>query len=74
MGVTAVINNFKKKNNNNLIGQEPKKFDQYLLIKTHSKEYIEFVNNSFPKDGLSFLDSDTIISPGSKDATRDAAE
>jgi acetoin utilization deacetylase AcuC-like enzyme len=44
-----------------------------LLIKTHSKEYIEFVNNSFPKDGLSFLDSDTIVSPGSKDATRDAA-
>ena len=71
--VTAVIDNFKKKNNNNLIWQEPKKFDQSLLIKTHSKEYIEFVNNSFPKDGLSFLDGDTIVSPGSKDATRDAA-
>ncbi len=70
--VTAVIDNFKKKNNNNLIWQEPKKFDQSLLIKTHSKEYIEFVNNSFPKDGLSFLDGDTIVSPGSKDATRDA--
>ena len=71
--VTAVIDNFKKKNNNNLIWQEPKKFDQSLLIKTHSKEYIEFVNNSFPKDGLSFLDGDTIVSPGSKDATRDAS-
>jgi acetoin utilization deacetylase AcuC-like enzyme len=71
--VTAVIDNFKKKNNNNLIWQKPKKFDQSLLIKTHSKEYIEFVNNSFPKDGLSFLDGDTIVSPGSKDATRDAA-
>ncbi len=71
--VTAVINNFKNKDNKNLIWQEPKKFDQSLLIKTHSKEYIEFVNNSFPKNGLSFLDGDTIISPGSKDASRDAA-
>ena len=71
--VTAVIDNFKKKNNKNLIWQEPKNFDQSLLIKTHSKDYIEFVNNSFPKDGLSFLDGDTIVSPGSKDATRDAA-
>ena len=71
--VTAVIENFKNKNNKNLIWQEPKNFDQSLLIKTHSKDYIEFVNNSFPKDGLSFLDGDTIVSPGSKDATRDAA-
>ena len=71
--VTAVIDNFKNKNNKNLIWKEPKNFDQSLLIKTHSKDYIEFVNNSFPKDGLSFLDGDTIVSPGSKDATRDAA-
>ena len=71
--VTAVIDNFKNKNNKNLIWQEPKNFDQSLLIKTHSKDYIEFVNNSFPKEGLSFLDGDTIVSPGSKDATRDAA-
>jgi len=71
--VTAVIDNFKNKNNKNLIWQEPKSFDNSLLIKTHSKDYIEFVNNSFPKDGLSFLDGDTIVSPGSKDATRDAA-
>ena len=71
--VTAVIDNFKNKNNKNLIWQQPKNFDQSLLIKTHSKDYIEFVNNSFPKDGLSFLDGDTIVSPGSKDATRDAA-
>ena len=70
--VTSVIDNFKKKNNKNLIWQEPKKFDQSLLIKTHSKDYFEFVNNSFPKEGFSFLDGDTIVSPGSKDATRDA--
>ena len=71
--VTAIIDNFKKKNNKNLIWQKPKIFNQSLLIKTHSKDYIEYVNNSFPKNGLSFLDGDTIISPGSKDATKDAA-
>ena len=30
------------------------------------------VNNSFPKNGFNFLDGDTIVSPGSKDATKDA--
>ena len=53
--VTSVIDNFKKKNNKNLIWQEPKKFDQYLLIKTHSKDYFEFVNNYFPKEGFSII-------------------
>ncbi len=71
--VTAIIDNFKKKNNKNLIWQEPKIFDQSFLIKTHSEDYLEYVNNSFPKNGLSYLDGDTILSPGSKDATRDAA-
>ena len=70
--VTVVIDNFKKKKNKNLIWQKPKNFDQSYLIKTHSKDYLEYVNNSFPKNGLSFLDGDTIVSPGSKDATKDA--
>ena len=30
------------------------------------------VKKSFPNQGLKFLDGDTIISPGSKDATLDA--
>ncbi|REK51946.1 MAG: histone deacetylase family protein, partial [Proteobacteria bacterium] len=34
--------------------------------------YIDFVSNSFPSNGLEFLDGDTIVSPGSKDATTDA--
>ena len=42
--VTAVIKNFKRKNNRNLIWQEPKKFNQSYLIKTHSTEYIKYVN------------------------------
>ena len=70
--VTAVIDNFKKLNNKNLIWKKPAKFDQSFLINTHSSDYINQVNQSFPKSGLSFLDGDTVVSPGSKDATKDA--
>ena len=70
--VTAIISNFKKKNNKNLIWKKPAKFDKSLLKITHNSNYINFVEKSFPKQGLSFLDGDTIISPGSKDATKDA--
>ena len=70
--VTVVIDNFKKLNNKNLIWKKPVKFNKSLLEITHNSDYIKFVENSFPKQGLSFLDGDTIISPGSKDATIDA--
>jgi acetoin utilization deacetylase AcuC-like enzyme len=70
--VTTVINNFKKLDNKNLIWKKPVKFNKSLLETTHNSDYINFVEKSFPKQGLSFLDGDTIISPGSKDATRDA--
>ena len=70
--VTVVIDNFKKLNNKNLIWKKPSKFDKLLLKITHSSDYINFVEKSFPKQGLSFLDGDTIISPGSKEATLDA--
>jgi acetoin utilization deacetylase AcuC-like enzyme len=70
--VTVVIDNFKKLNNKNLIWKKPVKFNKSLLEITHNSNYIKFVENSFPKQGLSFLDGDTIISPGSKDATIDA--
>ena len=70
--VTAVIDNFKKLDNKNLIWRKPAKFDQSLLINTHSSEYINQVSQSFPKNGLAFLDGDTVVSPGSKEATKDA--
>ena len=70
--VKAVIDNFKKLNNKNLIWKKPSKFDKSLLEITHNSNYINFVQESFPKKGLSFLDGDTIISPGSKEATLDA--
>ena len=70
--VTAVIDNFKKINNKELIWKKPAKFDQSILINTHSSKYIDLVDKSFPENGLAFLDGDTVVSPGSKDATKDA--
>jgi len=70
--VTEVINNFKNLDNKNLIWKKPSKFDRSLLEITHNSDYINFVEKSFPKKGLSFLDGDTVVSPGSKEATSDA--
>ena len=70
--VTSVIKNFKKINNHQLIWKKTSNFDSSLLVRTHSLDYINFVDQSFPTNGFAFLDGDTIISPGSKDATKDA--
>ena len=70
--VTAVIDNLKKLDNKNLIWKKPSKFNRSLLEITHNPDYINFVEKSFPKKGLSFLDGDTVVSPGSKEATSDA--
>ena len=70
--VTVVIDNFKKLDNKDLVWKKPSKFDRSLLEITHNSDYINFVERSFPKKGLSFLDGDTIVSPGSKEATSDA--
>jgi len=70
--VTAVIENFKKLDNKNLIWKKPSKFNRSLLEVTHNSDYINFVEKSFPKKGFSFLDGDTIVSPGSKEASSDA--
>ena len=70
--VTAVIDNFKKLDNKNLIWRKPNKFENSFLIKTHTSNYIDQVDKSFPKKGYNFLDGDTVVSPGSKDASKDA--
>ena len=55
-----------------MLWKKPSKVKKEILKMTHDSDYIDLVENSFPKKGLSFLDSDTIISPGSKEATVDA--
>ena len=44
--VTAVIDNFKKLDNKNLIWKKPSKFDNSILVKTHTSNYIDQVNKS----------------------------
>ena len=68
--VTAITEKLKK--NKNLIWDKPAAFDHSILKKAHNEDYISMVKKSFPNQGLKFLDGDTIISPGSKDATIDA--
>ena len=68
--VSSIIKILKR--NKNLIWRKTKKFDDSLLGLTHSSNYVTEVKKSFPKQGLRFLDGDTIISPGSKKATVDA--
>ena len=68
--VTAITERLKK--NKSLIWDKPASFDQNILKKVHDENYVDIVKKSFPNQGLKFLDGDTIISPGSKDATVDA--
>ena len=68
--VTAITERLKK--NKNLIWDKPTAFDHKILKKVHDENYVSMVKKSFPNQGLKFLDGDTIISPGSEDATIDA--
>ena len=70
--VRVILDNFKKLQNKNLIWKKPSKFNRSLLEITHNSDYIKFVEKSFPEKGLSFLDGDTIVSPGSREAASDA--
>ena len=70
--VSVIVDNFKKLDNKNLIWKKPSKVSDEILLTTHDSNYINLVKSSFPKQGFSSLDGDTIISPGSKNATFDA--
>jgi len=68
--VNSIIETLKLKKE--LIWCKSKKFDESILDITHSSNYISSVKKSFPIKGINFLDGDTIVSPGSKQATIDA--
>ena len=70
--VSVVIENLKKIKNKNFVWKKPNKFDAKYLKITHNSNYVSEVEKSFPKKGLFFLDGDTIVSPGSKEASSDA--
>ena len=69
--VSVIINNLKKFEKK-LIWKKPIAFDQQLLKITHSNQYVDMVQNSFPSKGFYNLDGDTVVSPRSKKATLDA--
>ncbi len=71
--VSVINENFKKLNNKNLIWKKPTVITDEIIKDAHESNYIDLVKNSFPTRGFSSLDGDTIISPGSKEATFDAA-
>ena len=71
--VTVINENFKKLNNPNLLWKKPSIISDEIIKNTHDAKYVDLVKSSFPSKGFSSLDGDTIISPGSKEATFDAA-
>ena len=71
--VSGIIENFKKFNNKNILWKKPSIITDEIIKDVHDTKYINLVKNSFPTKGFSSLDGDTIISPGSKNATFDAA-
>ena len=68
--VTSIIEKLKK--NKKLIWKSPVSFDKDIIKQAHSASYVDSIENAFPEKGLVFLDGDTVVSPGSKDATFDA--
>ena len=70
--VTVVIEHLKKLNSKNLVWKKPEKFDLKYLKLVHDNNYLKNLKDSFPSQGLNFLDGDTILSPGSKQAAMDA--
>jgi len=70
--VSVIVKNLKKFKNKNLVWKKPTKFNPKYLEIVHNTNYIKDIQKSFPKKGLFFLDGDTIISPGSKEASSDA--
>jgi len=62
--VTSIIDHLKKTKSKQLIWKKPNKFDLKYLEFAHDKNYLNNVKDSFPKQGLNFLDGDTIVSPG----------
>ena len=68
--VTSIIEKLKR--NKKLIWKYPTTYNREIIKNTHSEAYVDDIENSFPLEGLKFLDGDTVVSPGSKNATFDA--
>jgi acetoin utilization deacetylase AcuC-like enzyme len=70
--VTVVNEGLKRIQSKDLIWLKPKVFDAKYLSLAHSEEYLHTLEKSFPSQGSLFLDGDTLVGPGSKQAALDA--
>ena len=70
--VTVVNEGLKRIQSKDLIWLKPKVFDAKYLSLAHSEEYLHTLEKSFPSEGNLFLDGDTLVGPGSKQAALDA--
>ena len=70
--VTVVNEGLKRIQSKDLIWLKPKLFDVKYLSLAHSEEYLHTLEKSFPSEGNLFLDGDTLVGPGSKQAALDA--
>ena len=68
--IIAITEKLKKRND--LIWEKPQTFNPSILKKAHEENYIDMVQRSFPREGLKYLDGDTLVSPGSEKATMEA--
>ncbi len=67
-----VINEELKKLSNQIHWLNSSSFDHSILEEVHDKKYLKEISLNFPKDGIQFLDGDTVVSSGSKQAALDA--
>ena len=72
--IQSILDKLKTKKNLNLEWSEPDNIDISSLNKTHDNNYIQKVKSAFPNKGHVFLDGDTVLSPGSKNASYDAVK
>ena len=72
--IQSILDRLKTKKNLNLEWSEPNKIDISFLNKTHDNNYIKKIKTAFPKKGYTFLDGDTVLSPGSENASYDAVK
>ena len=67
-----LINKELKKLGNQIHWLNSSSFDHSILEEVHDKKYLKKISLNFPEDGIQFLDVDTVISSGSKQAALDA--
>tara|TARA_Y100000591_G_scaffold119189_1_gene101862 strand:- start:322 stop:1248 length:927 start_codon:yes stop_codon:yes gene_type:complete len=72
--IQSILDRLKINKNLNLEWSEPDNIDISSLKKTHDNNYIQKVKRAFPNKGHVFLDGDTVLSPGSKNASYDAVK